>query len=44
MFDQVQDMKYMLDANTLLFSAFEAGKQILYVYKIDKQNIRTDHQ
>lgn len=39
MFDQVQDMKYMLDANTLLFSAVRSGQTDIYVYKIDKQSI-----
>lgn len=38
MFDQVQDMKYMLDANTLLFSAIRSGQTDIYVYKIDKQS------
>ncbi len=38
MFDQVQDMKYMLDANTLLFSAVRSGQTDIYVYKIDKQS------
>jgi len=37
-FDQVQDMKYMLDANTLLLSAVKAGQSDIYVYKIDKGN------
>ncbi|MBL7744121.1 MAG: hypothetical protein JNN00_11650, partial [Chitinophagaceae bacterium] len=37
MFDQVQDMKYMLDANTLLFSAIRSGQTDIYTYKIDKQ-------
>ncbi len=36
-FDQVQDMKYMLDNNTLLFSAVRSGQTDIYVYKIDKQ-------
>ncbi|MCX8019818.1 MAG: hypothetical protein N2747_04920 [Chitinophagaceae bacterium] len=36
-FDQVQDMKYMLDANTLIFSAVRSGQSDIYVYKIDKQ-------
>ncbi len=36
-FDQVQDMKYMLDANTLLFSAVKSGQTDIFVYKIDKQ-------
>jgi hypothetical protein len=37
MFDQVQDMKYMLDANTLLLSAVRSGQTDIFVYKIDKQ-------
>lgn len=36
-FDQVQDMKYMLDNNTLLFSGVRSGQTDIYVYKIDKQ-------
>ncbi len=36
-FDQVQDMKYMLDNNTLLFSGVRSGQSDIYVYKIDKQ-------
>ncbi|HSU27496.1 MAG TPA: hypothetical protein VLJ68_03885 [Chitinophagaceae bacterium] len=39
MFDQVQDMKYMLDANTLLMSGIRSGQSDIYVYKIDKQTI-----
>ena len=35
-FDQVQDMKYMLDENTLLLSAVKAGQPDIFVYKIDK--------
>ncbi|MER3497443.1 MAG: hypothetical protein C4308_01785 [Chitinophagaceae bacterium] len=35
-FDQVQDMKYMLDANTLLLSAVKSGQSDIFVYKIDK--------
>jgi hypothetical protein len=38
-FDQVQDMKYMLDANTLLFSAVKSGQTDIFVYKIDKQSV-----
>lgn len=38
-FDQVQDMKYMLDANTLLFSAVKSGQTDIFVYKIDKGTI-----
>jgi hypothetical protein len=37
MFDQVQDMKYMLDANTLLISGVRSGQTDIFVYKIDKQ-------
>jgi hypothetical protein len=40
MFDQVQDMKYMLDANTLLFSAVKSGQTDIFVYKIDKQSVQ----
>jgi Tol biopolymer transport system component len=36
MFTQVQDVKYMLDANTLLFSAVKSGQTDIFVYKIDK--------
>jgi hypothetical protein len=39
MFDQVQDMKYMLDANTLLVSAVKSGQTDIFVYKIDKQTV-----
>ena len=38
-FSQVEDMKYMLDANTLLFSAVKSGQTDLFVYKIDKGTI-----
>src|SRR5436190_1003159 len=38
-FSQVEDMKYMLDANTLLFSAVKSGQTDIFVYKIDKQTI-----
>jgi hypothetical protein len=37
-FDQVQDMKYMLDNNTLLMSAVRSGQTDIYIYKLDKQN------
>lgn len=37
-FDQVQDMKYMLDANTLVMSAVRSGQSDIYVYKLDKQS------
>jgi hypothetical protein len=39
MFDQVQDMKYMLDANTLLFSAVKGGQTDIFVYKIERQTV-----
>ncbi|MFT3936854.1 MAG: hypothetical protein QM726_24730 [Chitinophagaceae bacterium] len=38
-FDQVQDMKYMLDKNTLLFSAVKDGQSDIFVYKIDKGTV-----
>jgi hypothetical protein len=38
-FDQVQDMKYMLDANTLLLSAVKSGQSDIFVYKIDRETI-----
>ena len=38
-FDQVQDMKYMLDKNTLLFSAVHNGQSDIFTYKIDKQTV-----
>ena len=30
-------MKFMLDANTLLFSAVSKGQSDIFIYKIDKQ-------
>jgi hypothetical protein len=39
MFDQIQDMKYMLDANTLLFSAVKGGQTDIFVYKINNQSV-----
>ncbi|HXB45577.1 MAG TPA: hypothetical protein VNV85_16035, partial [Puia sp.] len=39
MFDQVQDMKYMLDNNTLLLSAVKQGQSDIFVYKMDKQSV-----
>lgn len=35
-FDQVQDMKYMLNDNTLLMSASRHGQSDIYVYKIEE--------
>jgi hypothetical protein len=37
-FEQIQDMKFMLDANTLLLSAVRKGQSDIFVYKIDKDN------
>ncbi|MDO6433910.1 hypothetical protein Q4E93_25105 [Flavitalea sp. BT771] len=39
-FQQVQDMKYMLDNNTLLMSASRNGQSDIFVYKIDKDEYR----
>ena len=39
MFDQVQDMKYMLDNNTLILSAVKNGQSDIFVYKMDKQTV-----
>ncbi len=36
-FDQIQDFKFMLDGNTLLFSAVKKGQSDIFVYKIDSQ-------
>ncbi|HZH65943.1 MAG TPA: hypothetical protein VEY10_13700 [Flavisolibacter sp.] len=38
-FDQVQDMKYMLDNNTLIFSAVQGGQTDIFTYKIDKERV-----
>jgi Tol biopolymer transport system component len=38
-FDQVQDMKYMLDANTLILSAVKSGQSDIFVYKLDKETV-----
>lgn len=38
-FDQIQDMKFMLDNNTLIMSAVRSGQSDIYIYKIDKQSI-----
>ncbi len=38
-FDQVQDMKYMLDNNTLVMSAVRSGQTDIFVYRIDKQTV-----
>ncbi|HXB91667.1 MAG TPA: hypothetical protein VNU72_05225 [Puia sp.] len=39
-FQQVQDVKYMLDNNTLLMSAVRNGQSDIYTYKIDKQEYK----
>jgi hypothetical protein len=36
MFDQVTDMKYMLDANTLLISGVRGGQTDIFTYKIEQ--------
>lgn len=36
-FEQVNDMQYMLDPNTLVMSAVKGGQSDVFVYKIDKQ-------
>jgi hypothetical protein len=36
-FTQIQDMKYMHDANTLIFSAVKSGQSDIFVYNIDKK-------
>ncbi|OLY93767.1 hypothetical protein SAMN05444008_1147 [Cnuella takakiae] len=35
-FDQVQDMKFMLNSNTLLLSAVKSGQTDIFVYNIEK--------
>src|SRR5690606_36096768 len=37
MFNQVQDMKYMLNENTLLLSAVRSGQTDIYVYNLPNQ-------
>jgi hypothetical protein len=39
-FDQVQDMKYMLDSKTLLLSAVKNGHTDIYTFDIDKEKER----
>lgn len=38
-FDQVQDVQYMLNPNTLIFSAVKNGHTDIFIYKIDKESI-----
>ena len=37
-FDQIQDMKYMPDGNTLLLSAVKNGQSDIFTYKIERIN------
>jgi hypothetical protein len=37
-FEQIQDMKFMLDANTLLISGVRKGQSDIFIYKIDKDS------
>jgi hypothetical protein len=39
-FDQVQDMQYMLDSRTLLFSAVKNGHTDIYTYDIENEKAR----
>ncbi len=39
-FQQVNDVKYMLDENTLLFSAVKNGYSDIFVYKINEQTVQ----
>jgi len=39
MFDQVQDMKFMLDNNTLILSAVKKGQPDIFVYKMEQQSL-----
>ena len=43
-FDQVQDIKYMLDSRTLLFSAVKNGHSDIYSMNIETEKSTTDHQ
>ncbi len=38
-FEQVNDMQYMLDPNTLVMSAVKGGQSDVYVYKIKEQKL-----
>jgi hypothetical protein len=40
MFDQVQDMSYMLDSKQLLFSAVKNGHTDIYTYDIENEKLR----
>ncbi len=39
-FDQIQDVKYMLDSRTLLFSAVKNGHTDIYTFEIEKEKIK----
>lgn len=39
-FDQVQDMKYMLNSNTLLFSAVKNGHTDIFTYDLQKEKAK----
>jgi hypothetical protein len=39
MFDQIQDMKYMLDNNTLLFSAVKEGQSDIFEYNLTTSKV-----
>ncbi|MDH7461982.1 hypothetical protein QEG73_11865 [Chitinophagaceae bacterium 26-R-25] len=39
-FDQIQDMSFMLNANTLLFSAVKKGQSDIYTYDIEKNETK----
>ena len=39
MFDQIQDMKYMLDNNTLLLSAVKNGQSDIFEYNLTTSEI-----
>jgi hypothetical protein len=40
LFDQVQDMKYMINSQTLLFSAVKNGHSDIYTYEIENQKLK----
>jgi len=39
-FDQVQDMKYMINSQTLLFSAVKNGHSDIYTYNIENEKLK----
>jgi hypothetical protein len=38
-FEQVQEMKFMLDKNTLILSAVKNGQSDIFIYKTDKETV-----